>query len=261
MATRDKRRSFTPEQKLFIVIEQGGTCPKCCKKLQNGTVQFHHKKFWGRGGKTQVDNAEALCPNCHDELEELERTGRMQPFVLLYVGQTVCVLVRRRQHATMENKPPSLTAVACACFRGHIDDRDIDIDVLGVVDSVVAHRLGLGDDVDMKTLMNAAEFAFFASSSASTALTNRVPAGYEGAFLTSARGDGGGEEEEDDDDVPHVRDPCHHAMCSVVCNQRHASYQVPLLGRLGESEEERCSRWRRRPPSLLACLACSGVTV
>ena len=31
-----------------------------------------------------------------DELEELERTGRMQPFVLLYVGQTVCVLVRRR---------------------------------------------------------------------------------------------------------------------------------------------------------------------
>ena len=40
---------------------------------------------------------------------------------------------------------------------------------------------------------------------------------------------GGGEEEEKDDDVPHVRDPCHHAMCCVVCNQRHASYQVPLL--------------------------------
>ena len=80
--------------------------------------------------------------------------------------------------------------------------------------------------------------------------------------MASARGDGGGEEEEedDDDDVPHVRDPCHHAMCCVVCKEKQASYQVPLLGRLGESEEERCSRWRRRPPSLLACLACSGVT-
>ena len=105
----------------------------------------------------KIDDDTLIIDRRLDELESLEKTGRMQPFVLLYVGQTVCVLVRRRQHATMENKPPSLTAVACACFRGHIDDRDIDIDVLGVVDNVVAHRLGLGDDVDMKTLMNAAE--------------------------------------------------------------------------------------------------------
>ena len=76
MANRDKRRSFTFEQKLFIVIEQGSTCPKCCKKLQNGTVQFHHKKFWGRGGKTAVDNAEALCANCHSLLHYNERLGR-----------------------------------------------------------------------------------------------------------------------------------------------------------------------------------------
>ncbi|XRB05612.1 hypothetical protein NFJ02_24g55630 [Pycnococcus provasolii] len=189
---------------------------------EHGLDELVNKKHEGGGviyGLRVVKLIERL-----DELESLEKTGRMQPFVLLYVGQTVCVLVRRRQHATMENKPPSLTAVACACFRGHIDDRDIDIDVLGVVDNVVAHRLGLGDDVDMKTLMNAAEFAFFASSSASTALTNRVPAGYEGAFMASARGDGGGGGgDEDDDDVPHVRDPCHHPMC-VVCNQRHSSY-------------------------------------
>lgn len=48
----------------------------------------------------------------------------------------------------------SLTACACACFRGHIEDKGIVADVLGVVDDVVARRLGLGDTVDMEALMS-----------------------------------------------------------------------------------------------------------
>ena len=48
----------------------------------------------------------------------------------------------------------SLTTCACACFRGHIEDKGIVADVLGVVDDVVARRLGLGDIVDMEALMS-----------------------------------------------------------------------------------------------------------
>ena len=76
MANRDKRRSFTPEQKLYIVLAQGGKCTRCSKELGNGRVQYHHTKFWGRGGKTHVDNAEAIHPDCHSELHHHERLGR-----------------------------------------------------------------------------------------------------------------------------------------------------------------------------------------
>ena len=62
------------------VLERANGICECCKKpapfkrkkKQNkdkleGYLEVHHKIFLSQGGNDTVENAEALCPNCHRE--------------------------------------------------------------------------------------------------------------------------------------------------------------------------------------------------
>jgi len=58
------RRGWTDSQHKAIMARQGGVCAKCGEYA--GAWQFHHKD--GNSNNNDLDNAEGLCPNCHDRI-------------------------------------------------------------------------------------------------------------------------------------------------------------------------------------------------
>ena len=63
---RDKRRKFTRSQEKEIWDRQHGYCHKCEKKLRQTATHYHHIKPWSQGGKTIINNGQALCTDCHN---------------------------------------------------------------------------------------------------------------------------------------------------------------------------------------------------
>jgi 5-methylcytosine-specific restriction protein A len=58
-----------------VLIRANGVCEKCDKKApflrsSDGTpfLEVHHLVRLADGGKDTVENAKAVCPNCHREL-------------------------------------------------------------------------------------------------------------------------------------------------------------------------------------------------
>jgi 5-methylcytosine-specific restriction protein A len=57
-----------------VLLRANGIC-ECCKKpapfirAKDGTpyLEVHHKIPLAKGGEDTIENAEALCPNCHRE--------------------------------------------------------------------------------------------------------------------------------------------------------------------------------------------------
>jgi 5-methylcytosine-specific restriction protein A len=64
-----------PDVVAFVLMRAAGTCERCHKKApflrrKDGTpyLEVHHKVLLANNGEDTVDNAIALCPNCHREL-------------------------------------------------------------------------------------------------------------------------------------------------------------------------------------------------
>jgi len=57
-------RAFNDEQRAALLFVSGGKCEKCGVKLKSG---FHadHRTPFSRGGPTDVNNGQALCPKCN----------------------------------------------------------------------------------------------------------------------------------------------------------------------------------------------------
>ena len=59
-------RSFDERQKREIFERDGGVCQQCGTELADvGAGQFDHVKPWSRGGRTEVENGQLLCPDCN----------------------------------------------------------------------------------------------------------------------------------------------------------------------------------------------------
>lgn len=43
----------------------GGRCERCGRSLEFETFDAHHRKYRSRGGKDEIVNLVALCPECH----------------------------------------------------------------------------------------------------------------------------------------------------------------------------------------------------
>ena len=68
VSTKKKRREFSQSTKNTTRTNQKGKCAKC-----NGypnTFHYHHK---GSRSDNSLENCQALCPNCHDEITRKER--------------------------------------------------------------------------------------------------------------------------------------------------------------------------------------------
>lgn len=65
-----------------VLSNANGICEKCKKaapfKRIDGTpyLEVHHKIWLSKGGKDTVDNAIAVCPNCHREFHYGDQNGR-----------------------------------------------------------------------------------------------------------------------------------------------------------------------------------------
>jgi len=71
-----KRRQFSPQQRIALTIQQGGTCAaEGCDRTRG--LHAHHLKPWSRGGPTDLSNAVAVCHwhhmRCHDGRYDLTR--------------------------------------------------------------------------------------------------------------------------------------------------------------------------------------------
>jgi 5-methylcytosine-specific restriction endonuclease McrA len=71
---RDKKRFFCEWQKQEIWNRQHGKCAQCNAPLDRRATQYDHIKQWARGGRTSVDNGQALCANCHAKKCFYEKT-------------------------------------------------------------------------------------------------------------------------------------------------------------------------------------------
>jgi len=61
-----KKRLFTPRQKRILKLTSGNICEKCGKKLK-GNFHADHIVPYSKGGKTILNNAQALCFTCNVE--------------------------------------------------------------------------------------------------------------------------------------------------------------------------------------------------
>lgn len=60
-----KRQPVAQSQKNEVLARQGNKCAKCDKMLDMRGVNFDHIKEVYKGGKSIVDNIQALCTGCH----------------------------------------------------------------------------------------------------------------------------------------------------------------------------------------------------
>lgn len=69
-------RAFDEEVKRLKWIEQNMTCPYCNREFNLEDMEGHHKKAWSEGGKTDYDNCEMVCEECHTMLSARQNAKR-----------------------------------------------------------------------------------------------------------------------------------------------------------------------------------------
>ena len=62
---KDKRRTPSKSEKNFIIDRQHNNCALCKQPLKAQATHFDHIEPHYKGGKTSIDNLQALCANCH----------------------------------------------------------------------------------------------------------------------------------------------------------------------------------------------------
>lgn len=68
MGTNDPRL-FTPSQKMAKLLEQGGICPECNKRIApDQKMDGHHILEYSKGGPTILENLQVLHSECHQAL-------------------------------------------------------------------------------------------------------------------------------------------------------------------------------------------------
>ena len=71
--TLDPRKSFRKLEKNEILARQDSRCYMCHKRLDPRAIVFDHIIPYSTGGKTTVENGEALCPECHEKKTQQDK--------------------------------------------------------------------------------------------------------------------------------------------------------------------------------------------
>jgi len=61
------RRGFTEDQRVLILHAAGGVCEECSEPISLEEMEAHHVVPYSQGGKTEVENGQALCQGCHKD--------------------------------------------------------------------------------------------------------------------------------------------------------------------------------------------------
>jgi len=64
---KDSQRSFDEAQRQVIYRRDKGICQICGKKCEWNDWEADHKNPWRKGGKTEIENGQVLCPACNSK--------------------------------------------------------------------------------------------------------------------------------------------------------------------------------------------------
>lgn len=96
-----KRRKLSSWERKKILERQKNRCAMCGRKLKPEEYHFDHKKPLALGGKDDISNIQALCPNCHHiktkgtdtELPKKRRRNQKSSWVLTCPNSNHHVLI------------------------------------------------------------------------------------------------------------------------------------------------------------------------
>lgn len=69
-------RTFTQSTKQRIYQKQNGKCNLCKKDFAIGKMEADHINLWSEGGKTEDDNCQMLCKECHRKRTDMQLISR-----------------------------------------------------------------------------------------------------------------------------------------------------------------------------------------
>ena len=92
------KRRFTQAQKKQVAARQKWTCLDCAKILPSSYQVDHIVPLW-QGGEDNLENAQALCPDCHAEKTQHEAIERAH--------------IRRSQQRDKHFRRPALQCLGC----------------------------------------------------------------------------------------------------------------------------------------------------
>jgi len=75
---KNKREPVSRSQKNEVLARQRNKCANCSKRLDMRAVHFDHIKEVYEGGKSKIDNLQALCSICHSIKTNEERRKRTE---------------------------------------------------------------------------------------------------------------------------------------------------------------------------------------
>lgn len=64
---KDDRRNFDEAQRQVIFRRDNGICKICGKKCEWNEWEADHITPWSKGGKTEIENGQVLCPSCNSK--------------------------------------------------------------------------------------------------------------------------------------------------------------------------------------------------
>ncbi len=62
---KDSKRNFDEAQRQEIYRRDNGMCKICGKKREWNDWEANHIIPWSKGGKTEIENGQVLCPSCN----------------------------------------------------------------------------------------------------------------------------------------------------------------------------------------------------
>lgn len=74
----NKREPISKSQKNEVLARQKNRCARCRRLLDMRATHFDHVKEVYKGGKSRIDNLQALCANCHNVKTHEEKLKKVE---------------------------------------------------------------------------------------------------------------------------------------------------------------------------------------
>lgn len=78
LKSKNKRQPVSRSQKNEVLARQNNKCADCRKMLDMRATHFDHKKEVYKGGKSLINNLQALCAICHSKKTHSDKLKKVE---------------------------------------------------------------------------------------------------------------------------------------------------------------------------------------